>query len=703
MLSSKGTSVDLWVWEKVTGRLKQLTAQNVQYSAQRFVLPQWLSNQVLMCAVMNQAAHPIILDWSALTTNTLRDAWAKQQQGLEPTASALASGNQSKDIHPPGQLLKINVATGKGVVVGSGDIERWLVSPGGQYVAYTSISKRIQPSIDSKFRYPPPYKLQISSTNGMPVRSEVLETIDDVATNSITWAPDGRALAFIGRESVSTNSPLYLFRFDVATSKVTRPVGDKLNFGMVVSNVQPIIWTSADNVILRGSALDPNANSSVSVRDEIWSIAPDERLCNLTAGFQSIPSRLVKEPTGRSVIGVADGRLWNLGFCGEEPTRIGTDAGPRFSSILWPPEQTDEIGRPVNRIVVTGQDSQVFSLDIVTGTTTPIRKPDPEARFISFIDQEGIAIFQADTNRGSFLWSINTAGQSRVLTSLNTYLSEIADAHWQKILYRSTEGEELIAWLMLPVGYVRGTRYPLISYVYPGYVMENIIPLRSGTHLTNSTFINLQLLTAHGYAVLMPSMPLTSLGIASDPYLDLSKGVLPAIDRVIELGFADPERLGVMGHSYGGYGTYGLVTQTSRFRAAVSIAGFSNLLSAYGEFQGENRPYPYAHERTMPPYFETGQGRMGSPPWKDQARYLRNSPITYVDRIVTPILIIDGDRDIAIEQNEEFFTSLYRQGKRAEFVRYWGEGHLFDSPANIKDMWQRIFSWFDEFLMKPHK
>jgi dipeptidyl aminopeptidase/acylaminoacyl peptidase len=89
---------------------------------------------------------------------------------------------------------------------------------------------------------------------------------------------------------------------------------------------------------------------------------------------------------------------------------------------------------------------------------------------------------------------------------------------------------------------------------------------------------------------------------------------------------------------------------------------------------------------------------MGNPPWKDLGRYIRNSPIFSVDRVQTPLMIMQGDLDyVALQQGEEFFTSLYRQGKRAEFVRYWGEGHVLESPANIRDMWQRIFAWFDQF------
>jgi dipeptidyl aminopeptidase/acylaminoacyl peptidase len=97
-----------------------------------------------------------------------------------------------------------------------------------------------------------------------------------------------------------------------------------------------------------------------------------------------------------------------------------------------------------------------------------------------------------------------------------------------------------------------------------------------------------------------------------------------------------------------------------------------------------------------------GERLLGVPPWKDLERYIRNSPIAYVDRVQTPVLIMQGDLDyVPIQQGEEFLTALFRQNKRADFVRYWGEDHVLDSPANIRDMWQRIYAWFDAFL--PNK
>ncbi len=148
---------------------------------------------------------------------------------------------------------------------------------------------------------------------------------------------------------------------------------------------------------------------------------------------------------------------------------------------------------------------------------------------------------------------------------------------------------------------------------------------------------------------------------------------------------------------------YGLITQTRRFRAAVALEGLADLVSLYGQFDARLRYDHYPHEHIFQAsLMETGQTRMGNPPWKDTARYIRNSPLFYADRVETPLLIIQGDMDyVALQQGEEFFAALYRQSKRARFVRYWGEGHVLQSPANIQRMWQQILEWFNEYLAAP--
>jgi dipeptidyl aminopeptidase/acylaminoacyl peptidase len=161
------------------------------------------------------------------------------------------------------------------------------------------------------------------------------------------------------------------------------------------------------------------------------------------------------------------------------------------------------------------------------------------------------------------------------------------------------------------------------------------------------------------------------------------------------MGIADPERLGIIGHSYGGYSALALIAETERFKAAVMSAGYGDLMASYGEMAGDGSAYGIAFE-------EGGQGLMGGPPWQLRDRYIENSPIFYLDRITTPLLIVHGGNDKAVDPflAAEVFVGLRRLGRKAEYAKYEGEDHaeLTWSYANQLDYCNRMINWFDLHL-----
>jgi dienelactone hydrolase len=280
-------------------------------------------------------------------------------------------------------------------------------------------------------------------------------------------------------------------------------------------------------------------------------------------------------------------------------------------------------------------------------------------------------------------------GRDTVMT-LNASGSVIDPGRKIVIPYRGADGDSLIAVLQLPVGYVAGQRYPMITTVYHGDVQHagDTVPSMDDA-----------LWAAHGYLVLYPSMPARGGGHGvSDALVDLTKGVFPAIDRAVELGYADAHRLGVRGGSFGGFTTYALIAYSDRFKAAIAECGPTDFVSYYGTFTA---PFRY---RDGLGYHGDGatpdQAQLDGPPWAELERYIRNSPLTYADRIHTPVMIVHGDLDegVPIQQSEEMFTALRQLGQRVQFVRYWGEGHWLVSPANIRDRWEREIKWFDTYL-----
>jgi dipeptidyl aminopeptidase/acylaminoacyl peptidase len=199
-----------------------------------------------------------------------------------------------------------------------------------------------------------------------------------------------------------------------------------------------------------------------------------------------------------------------------------------------------------------------------------------------------------------------------------------------------------------------------------------------------------QLLAAGGYAVLFPDTPLEP----RDPLRQVPGLVLPAVNRSIELGLADPDRLGLMGHSYGGYCTLALLVQTRRFKAAVAGAGTYDLVRAYTQMDEDGSDPGLA-------WVETGQGSMGGSPWTRRDAYIENSPLYALDRVETPLLLIQGSEEaLAAGQAEAAFVGLRRLGKRVALRIYEGERHSTWtwSEAAFRDLCAHVLAWFDTYL-----
>jgi dipeptidyl aminopeptidase/acylaminoacyl peptidase len=212
-----------------------------------------------------------------------------------------------------------------------------------------------------------------------------------------------------------------------------------------------------------------------------------------------------------------------------------------------------------------------------------------------------------------------------------------------------------------------------------------------------------RMLLGHGYAVLLPSLPLPR------DHHDPIAGLADQIEAVIAAaradpalaGAFDPDRVALWGHSYGGYTAMAAIAQTHRYRAAVSIAGVSDFLGKWAAMLPPWRAAPEEapHNNWSTGTVEANQEAMEAPPWVDPARYLRNSPLLLANRIETPLLLFHGDQDVVpLAQSEAMYAALYRQGKDAILVTDWGENHMMMNPGNVRDLFARAFAFLDEHL-----
>lgn len=310
-------------------------------------------------------------------------------------------------------------------------------------------------------------------------------------------------------------------------------------------------------------------------------------------------------------------------------------------------------------------------------------------------------IFQHATPQGLHLIALPKGETApRSLLTLDSHLALVDWGELRMIDYTLKSGQSLKALLILPPGYSPRRRYPTLVWFYPGMVRGVEGGYWRDPYLPG--IYNLQLYAARGYAVLVPSTPLVRGAGPNSIYPQLTDGLLPAVDKVISLGIADPLRLGLFGQSFGGYGVYGLVSQTDRFAAAAAMAGFTELGTTHGAFDAGAAGWPgVAQDKSENPIILQMSNGFHSEFHADPQLYAANSPLTYVGKVHTPLLMAHGSLDIrsGIEQAEAFFTELDQQGKPARLLRYDGENHaLAASPANVRHLYAEIIAWFGRYL-----
>lgn len=306
----------------------------------------------------------------------------------------------------------------------------------------------------------------------------------------------------------------------------------------------------------------------------------------------------------------------------------------------------------------------------------------------------GRTILLVQDDQGTRLLLRDRDGEQNVLFETNGFLKQIKSGGTRFLDYPLTNGEIVRMRCTLPPGYREGERRPAVMWVYPETVIR---PAAKGFTLNTSNFFNLQLIAARGYVVLEPSLPHPPDDPSGDLVDSLTRGILPALDAAWSAGFIDRDHVHVFGQSMGGWAVMMLLTKTTVFRTGISMAGISNLISEFGSFDVRRR-YDEQSSSHAPDLSEMCKRcwRLDGGPTERLDRYIRYSPLLSANDIAVPLLMFHGDQDyVSISQSEEMYTALRLLGKKAELVRYWGEGHVISSPANIADAWGRIFSWLE--------
>jgi dipeptidyl aminopeptidase/acylaminoacyl peptidase len=270
----------------------------------------------------------------------------------------------------------------------------------------------------------------------------------------------------------------------------------------------------------------------------------------------------------------------------------------------------------------------------------------------------------------------------RILADHNEFLRSKRLADVEPIEFDSADGTHIYGFLVKPIGYQPGHRYPAILRIHGGPIYQ----------FSHEFMEDWQVYAANGYAVVAANPRGSSgrgLNFALEIYADWGNkdvaDVLAAVDHVVARGIADPERLGIGGRSYGGMLTNYVIARDTRFKAAVSGAGTSNMYAMYG-----------ADQYTREVEYELGK------PWGDRSAWDRVSfPFLHADRITTPTSFYCEELDVNVPciGSEQMYQALRSLNVPTELVIYPGEWHPVTVPSYLRDRMQRHLAWYERYLI----
>lgn len=518
------------------------------------------------------------------------------------------------------------------------------------------------------------------------------------------WSPDGQLIAFTaagqddasgadGDEIVVDDRLEWNALYAIRLSGDDPPEPRQISPAGIHVGGYGLSWTPDGTSIMTTTARSSKANDlitprlvAISLQGEIRHVAsfqgaelpgfaprvsPDGSMVAINATVGGVPALYSLQ-----VVPVAGGDLRPIA-----PSFTGT-----FATFAWLPD-----GDTLLATTHEGQSGRLVTVSVSTGKVTDAL-PAPDRPFGLIPAQNPYLSLSPDGSRVAFggvgdasCGDVYVAdlGQAPVrLTDLNPWTGEYEFGEVREFSWTSFDGLEIQGLLMLPVGYCEGARYPTLLEIHGG----------PPSLWSRGLYVDLwgDLLAQRGYAVLRPN-PRGSAGrgaaflrgvpgsLGEPDFADVMAGV----DKLVELGIADPDRLVVGGHSYGGTLTNWAITHTDRFRAAVSMSGMCNFVS----FQGTT---------DIRGAFDAYLGRVDV----DPDNHWKCSPIRYIASATTPTLILFGERDerVPLSQGHELYEGLKSRGIDTKFVIYPREGHIIAERQHRIDLLNRTIAWYDDHL-----
>ena len=647
--SDRSGQARLWIWDVAADRLSQVGDVIVR-PRDGFDLIRWTRDGRKILTKILAEGQSLKSANEAINASETAPDQEKRQPGstvtiyrsvVAPKTGSAVTQDTTISENPRTKALRadlalIDVKTQKLERLARGYNPLWYgVAPDGQSIAFTTNKGQLGNNI-----YRTLFDLVVIPKGGS-ARVVAANIMQSAIWFNVSWSPDGKWLSY----SVNGEGACYL------APATGGPVRKLTGLPPVTASIRPPLWDIASE------------NVYIQTSKGLWKVSVAS---GGAAEVVRIPDRGIVAFAGR-----------------RDDSQICLTGGGTSIIVSTLDEETKRSG--------------FYRVDLKTGAYTRLIEEDKSYGFdlefnMDVSDDGQTLVYTAeDGGHSRNFWTLNADFQQpRQVSDINPQFNRSSMGKARIIEWRGLSGQKLRGVLVLPAGYVEGRRYPLLVRVYVGWMQSDVLNTFGFTPA--STFENLQLFATRGYALLLPDTPTG----AGTPMKDVADTILPGVNKAIELGVADPDRLGVMGQSFGGYGTLSLLVQTPRFKAAIMRAGLGSLIGIYGEMGKDGSAYAIG-------VLEDGPARMRGTPWEFRERYIENSPIFYLDRVQTPLFIVHGTEDSTVAPflADEVFVGLRRLGKEAVYAKYAGEGHGLRTSANQLDYWYRVIEWFDKHLQPP--
>ena len=706
-LSDADDVVNLWVWDRSKREVRQVTKDGIGRMG-----CEWISLTDMVCGVsIADGYHKP--NYSAGgrgfggEIDVVRKAWALAEQG-ENTASAIDS--LSFPLHPHA-IFRVSVDAGATREFGSAYLEynrardfAFKASPDGAHLTLRSDSSSVY-SHFIRSRIGHPADISIHQSDGAALELSI-PLPSDVILRTVKWSPDGRYLGFfaLNRKPLhkdvlyegkwgplvypfvdSREYPGQFYIIDVYARTIRKLELDAVDLGREARPPE-FQWRGSDNVMFH----------TVTRQERLTRVTPRWITLDLNGvvaddsdDLGGLSPSLVRAIDG-GLFGILEGQLVRIDADGQLQ-HVQHRGGSVPAVRLWGSASKGQ-GFAAADVNLVGD---IHSIDL---TKNAVLGP-----FELGVDLPQFAALSSDiyayteTKEGVDRLKLFTPSGVETLLTLNEHVAEVRRFKQRMFTYTSANGTEAKGLITFPYDYDPKRQYPTIIDSDLGYGVHGQTGTGRLYRIQEDSLEKRDAATfaAAGYVYVFLSMPTNELDdVGRADLLSFTSGILPGVDWLVREGVADPDRVYLYGVSSMAYGVLGLVTQTSRFAAAVSAFGFADPAGARDLRLSVGQRY-------SPAAFDSVAGdgiyllNSDQPSFLQSEDFRRNNPMTYVDRVVTPLMIVAGDMDSFALSEEPFFAALVLRRVPARFVRYWGVGHGPRGVENTLDYYARVVRWFD--------